>query len=133
MRRMMFSMLHDESDKPPAFKRPGFIESFFGLLGAGIAGTVLFVLLFLVFWPVLLVFGIWLMILRYRMKKAMAQMGQEFQDAVNGAAGPHEDARHGRKRVKVTVTTVGPERAEPEQAEPEQAEPEQAEPDEDCQ
>lgn len=123
---MMFSMLHDESDKPPAFKRPGFLESFFGLLGAGIAGTILFVLLFLVFWPVLLVFGIWLMILRHRMKKAMAQMGQDFQDAANGAAGPAEDAHHGRKRVKVTVTTV-----EPEQAEPERAESEQAPPDED--
>ncbi|MCD4825230.1 MAG: hypothetical protein K8S55_11555 [Phycisphaerae bacterium] len=109
-----FSNSSKNSGNTPGPKRPGFLEGILGLLGAGILGTVIFVVMVIVLSPLLLVFGIYLLIVRYRMKKALKQMMGQIQDAAEGL-GPDAEASfvsgeegQPRKHVNVTVTTVEP-------------------------
>ena len=55
------------------------LGSIFSLLGAGILGTILFVVLIILLSPLLLVLGIWMLIMRYRLKKAFRKMGEDME------------------------------------------------------
>ena len=56
------------------------LGSIFGLLGAGILGTILFVIIVIVLSPLLLVLGIWMLIMRYRLKKAFKNMAVDMEE-----------------------------------------------------
>jgi hypothetical protein len=84
-------------------------------LGGGLLGAVLLVGLTILFLPLVLVVLIYLAIVRWKMKRAMADMQQQMQQGIEdmfGQAEPAEpgddavDPRTGRKHVDVTVTTV---------------------------
>ena len=55
------------------------LGSALGLLGAGIFGTILFVVIVILLSPLLLVVGIWMLIMRYRLKKAFRKMGEDME------------------------------------------------------
>ena len=72
-------------------KRKDPLGSIFGLLGAGILGTIMFVVLMILLSPLLLVLAIWMLVVRYRIKKALRKMGmdmeQMFQQEANSPDG----------------------------------------------
>ena len=51
------------------------LGSILGLLGAGIFGTILFVFIAILLSPLLLALAIWMLIMRYRLKKTLREMG----------------------------------------------------------
>jgi len=56
------------------------LGSIIGLLGAGILGTILFVIIVILLSPLLLVLAIWMLIMRYRLKKAFKKMAVDMED-----------------------------------------------------
>jgi hypothetical protein len=55
------------------------LGSIFGLLGTGILGTILFVVIIILLSPLLLILAIWMLIMRYRLKKAFRKMGEDME------------------------------------------------------
>jgi hypothetical protein len=103
------------------------LERFLGLLGAGILGTISFVLISILLLPVLIIMIPYMLYVRWKMKRQMANMVEQMQQAFGGLGGMgigavDADAEpsdgetvengapagsRGRKRVDVTVKTVG--------------------------
>ncbi|MCK5113733.1 MAG: hypothetical protein KAR11_03110 [Phycisphaerae bacterium] len=61
------------------------LGSIFALLGAGIFGTILFIIIVILLSPLLLVLAIWMLIMRYRLKKAFKNMAVDMEDMFNQA------------------------------------------------
>jgi hypothetical protein len=101
------------------------LERFLGLLGAGIFGTISFVLTSILLLPVLIIVIPYMFYVRWKVKRQMARMVEQMQQAFVGLVGMGMDAAdteptddetivddapagtRGRKRVDVTVKTVG--------------------------
>jgi hypothetical protein len=107
---------------PPHNQPPNPFTQMLAALGGGILGTFLFIGLVILFLPLVLIVLIYLAIVRWKMKRAMADMQQQMQQGLEGMftqSSPGQDdpdnvdPRSGRKHVDVTVTTVENDRNEP--------------------
>jgi hypothetical protein len=106
---------------------PNPIERFLGLLGAGILGTVSFVLISILLLPLMIVLVPYTLYVRWKIKRQVRNLTEQMNEAFGGMEGimagmgpggveqadgsAVEDAppagRRGRKHVDVTVKTVG--------------------------
>jgi hypothetical protein len=96
------------------------LERFMSLLGAGILGTVAFVLAGILLLPVLILLVPYLLYVRWKIKRQMGRMVEQMEQAFGGLGGLGQAAQpngatqnaaprnsRGRKHVDVTVKTVG--------------------------
>jgi ABC-type transport system involved in cytochrome bd biosynthesis fused ATPase/permease subunit len=91
------------------------LDGMLALLGRGVLGAVLFVVLSIVLLPLVLIFGIYMLIMRWRLTRAMRQMSEQMEqgfadmsDHTTDETADQQSPRTGRKHVDVKVTTVEP-------------------------
>ncbi len=87
----------------PSNTKPPLVGRLFASFGAGVFGTIAFVLLVILLAPVILLLGVWTLLMQWRFKKKFRKMAAEMEASLReGGIGP-PSGRGETKKVNVTV------------------------------